>query len=400
MKNKIGVGTLILAILLVGMALVPPVSAQKENDYSVTTEDAFKHANVNMIDFIAADAPNFENWAGASIDPKPVELYDINGQKLFYQFSVYKAKKLIGTIDVCADKTLGHSINDIAFDPKPYKAAEAIKKSKEIAKKNYLTGEIKSTKMIVYSYPSIGAMTVVKDKTTGEEYKIFVDAYSLEEVQDKPATETELGVWSMYDQILKNGKDNNLKEWQKSDELSNSIEQAAVNKGVNINLVVTEENMNKLSTDAVITASASKKLGVPLRGQERDIYCGEASIQMISLYYGKPTPSQKSIYDYFFDPEDEPAGLNPSEMIYWAKNKWGKTGLLTSSCTSSGAITEINSYRPFYSMIPGHYRVCQGYLIQNGYTYLYINDPMPVGSSGTPKIERIDNSETKRIYVR
>ncbi|MGB9132509.1 MAG: C39 family peptidase [Methanosarcina sp.] len=400
MKNKIGVGTLILAILLVGMALVPPVSAQKENDYSVTTEDAFKHANANMIDFIAADAPNFENWAGASIDPKPVELYDINGQKLFYQFSVYKAKKLIGTIDVCADKTLGHSINDIAFDPKPYKAAEAIKKSKEIAKKNYLTGEIKSTKMVVYSYPSIGAMTVVKDKTTGEEYKIFVDAYSLEEVQDKPATETELGVWSMYDQILKNGKDNNLKEWQKSDELSNSIEQAAVNKGVNINLVVTEENMNKLSTDAVITASASKKLGVPLRGQERDIYCGEASIQMISLYYGKPTPSQKSIYDYFFDPEDEPAGPNPSEMIYWAKNKWGKTGLLTSSCTSSGAITEINSYRPFYSMIPGHYRVCQGYLIQNGYTYLYINDPMPVGSSGTPKIERIDNSETKRIYVR
>ncbi len=275
-----------------------------------------------------------------------------------------------------------------------------MKKSKEIAKKNYLTGEIKSTKMVVYSYPSIGAMTVVKDKTTGEEYKIFVDAYSLEEVQDKTATETELGVWSMYDQILKNGKDNNLKEWQKSDELSNSIEQAAVNKRVNINLVVTEENMNKLSTDAVITASASKKLGVPLRGQERDIYCGEASIQMISLYYGKPTPSQKSIYDYFFDPEDEPAGLNPSEMIYWAKNKWGKTGLLTSSCTSSGAITEINSYRPFYSMIPGHYRVCQGYLIQNGYTYLYINDPMPVGSSGTPKIERIDNSETKRIYVR
>ena len=33
-------------------------------------------------------------------------------------------------------------------------------------------------------------MTVVKDKTTGIEHRIFVDAI-LNEVEDKPATETE-----------------------------------------------------------------------------------------------------------------------------------------------------------------------------------------------------------------
>ncbi|MPN15269.1 hypothetical protein SDC9_162599 [bioreactor metagenome] len=38
----------------------------------------------------------------------------------------------------------------------------------------------------------------------------------------------------MYDRLLKNGKDNNLKEWEKSDQLTNSIEQAASNKGINI----------------------------------------------------------------------------------------------------------------------------------------------------------------------
>ncbi len=90
-KNKIGIG-IILLTMLVGITLIPSVSAQKEDNYSVTAEEAFKHANANMISFIAAKAPNFENWAGASIDPKPIELYDINGQKLFYQFSVYKEK--------------------------------------------------------------------------------------------------------------------------------------------------------------------------------------------------------------------------------------------------------------------------------------------------------------------
>jgi len=399
-KNKIAILTFLLSILI-SIMFTPAANAQKENVYGITADEAFEHANAQMISFIAAGAPKFENWAGASIDPKPLELYDINGQKLFYQFSVYKDSDLIGSIDIYANKMLGYSFNDIAFDPEPYKAVEAMKKSIETAKKNYPTGEITSTEMVVYSYPSIGAMTAVKDKTTGVESRIFIDAYTLDEIQDKPATETELGVWSMYDQILKKGKDKNLKEWEKSDQFKKSIKQTTANKGVNFNVAVTEENIKKLSNAAMITASTSKKLGVPCRGQESDIYCGEASIQMVSLYYGYPTPKQERIYDYFFDSEDEPAGLNPAEIIQWAGDKWNKTGYLTTNCTSSGAVNEINSYRPFYSMTSSHYRVCQGYLIQNGYTSMYINDPMPVGSNGTPKVERIGNgTEKKRIYVR
>lgn len=61
-KNKIGIGTLVLAVLLVGMILMPAASAQKEENYSVTAEEAFKHANVHMAKFIATDAPYFENW--------------------------------------------------------------------------------------------------------------------------------------------------------------------------------------------------------------------------------------------------------------------------------------------------------------------------------------------------
>ncbi|AAM06494.1 C39 family peptidase [Methanosarcina acetivorans] len=402
-RNKIGVSILVLATLLIGMVLMPAVSAQEEKNYSVTVEEAFKHANANMISFIAADAPGFENWTGASVDPKPVELYDINGQKLFYQFSVYKEKKLIGTIDIYANKTLGNSFNDITFDPETYKVAEAMKKSKEIAKNEYPDGEIKSTKMVVYSYPSIGAMTVIKDKVTGVKHRIFVDAYTLKEVEDKPATETEPGVWSMYEMKLENGVEENLKEWEKSDQFTKSIEQAAANKGVNINAAVTEENIEKLSGDATITPkSTSVTLGVPLRGQEDPYWCGPACIQMISLYYGYPTPTQNSIYYYFpFDPDEEPSsGLAANDVIIWAEDKWGKTGTYTNTCTTTGVTTEINNNRPFYSLTIDHFRVCQGYLIQNGYYYMYINDPMPVGSNGTPKIERIGSgTERKRVYI-
>ncbi|KKG07937.1 C39 family peptidase [Methanosarcina sp. 2.H.A.1B.4] len=405
-RNKIGVSILVLATLLVGMVLIPAVSAQEEKDYSVTAEEAFKHANANMISFIAADVPGFENWTGASIDPKPVELYDINGQKLFYQFSVYKEKKLIGTIDIYADKTLGHSFNDITFDPVPYKAAEAVKKSKEIANKNYPTGEIKSTNMVVYSYPKIGAMTVVKDKS-GDESRIFVDAYTLDEVQDKPATETEPGVWSMYEMKLENGVEENLKEWEKSDQLTKSIEQAAANKGININAAVTEENIEKLSGDAVTPKASGITLPVPKYGQENSVYCGPASCQMIGKYICNIYRTQNYIYDFqgWHDHNNLNGGISDSDArdyCYYTQQQGGlgqRGTVIDTTLNPMTAIGEINNNRPFFSLIKGHFRVCRGYLSSGSLVYLYIIDPEPIGS-GEYKIERSGENEIKRIYVR
>ncbi|AKB81922.1 GTPases - Sulfate adenylate transferase subunit 1 [Methanosarcina barkeri 3] len=399
---------MVFAIMLLMVALIPAVSAQKEDNYSVTAEEALEHANAHMISFIASDAPNFENWTGASIDPKPLELYDINGQKLFYQFSVYKNNNLIGRIDVCTDKTLGASVNNIEFGSKPFKVAEATKKSIEIAKNRYPTREIKSTNMVVYSYPRIGAMTVVKDKTTGKEYRIFVDAYTLDEVEDKPATEIEPGVWSMYDQLLMNGKDNNLKEWKKSDQLTNSIEQAASNKKVNINVSVTEENMKKLSTDAATTLITGKNLSVPLYGQERNYYCGPASCQMIGKYICNIYRTQNYIYDFqgWHNHNDPDGGISDSDAEDYCgysqqEGGLGQSGTQINTIMSfTTAKTEINNYRPFFTMIPGHFRVCYGYGDTGiGLYYIYINDPLPVGS-GHQTVEVNGAQERKRIYVR
>lgn len=259
-KNKIGIGVLVLATLLVGMVLMPAASAQKEDNYSVTAEEAFKHANTRMMAFVATENET-EKWEGASIDPKPLELYDISGQKLYYQFSVYKENNLISRIDIGANKTLGSALRRIEIDPKPYNVAEVIEKSIKTAKAKYPNGKIVSTNMVVYDYPSVGAMTVVKDKTTAVEHRIFVDAYTLEEVQDKPATETELGVWSMYEKISKDKLDKNLKDWQKSEQLTKTVEQEVNNIGIDISAPITEENIKKVSNKLNISSKMSTTTG-------------------------------------------------------------------------------------------------------------------------------------------
>jgi hypothetical protein len=237
-RNKIGTGVMLLAVLLVAISLVPAVSAQNETNYSVTEEVAFEHANAQIINFIA-DGGEFEEWKGASIDPKPLELYDPNGQKLYYQFSVYKNNSLIGRVDVGANKTLGQSIQVIELTPVLYNTNKAMKKSIETARNEYPDGEIKSTEMVVYCYPSIGTMTVIKDRASGKEHRIFVDAYTLEVIPDRPATEIESGIWSIFDQRLQNGVEGNLKSWQASDQLVKSIEQEVASKGICISVPVT-----------------------------------------------------------------------------------------------------------------------------------------------------------------
>ncbi|AKB17879.1 MULTISPECIES: C39 family peptidase [unclassified Methanosarcina] len=325
----------------------------------VTADEAFKHANAHMISFIAADA-DFEEWKEASIDSKPLELYDPTGQKLYHQFSVYKDNNIIGRIYIGADKQLGASVQLISFYPKPFDATEAMKKSIEIAKNECPDGSIESTKMVVYDYPAIGAMTVVKDKTTGYEHRIFVDAYTLDIVEDEPATETESGIWSIYEHRLKNGTEENLKDWQKSDQLTKYIEQEATDKGIDINVPITKDKIQKLIDDSVIKLVTSKTLNVPLYGQEASDYCAAASGKMIAKYYNVDH-TQTHIYEMM----DE-GGVIDDQIYYYVTSIFegglGKTGTFDDGTPIFSQLkSKINNYRPVVSLIPGHVRVCRGY---------------------------------------
>ena len=384
-------------MLLVGMVLMPAASAQKEDNYSLTAEEAFKHANAHMAKFIATDAPYFENWTGASIDPKPLELYDPTGQKLYYQFSVYKNNNLVGIIDIGADKKLGQTVQLVELNPKPFDATEAMKKSIEIAKNEHPDGKIKLTQMVVYDYPLIGAMTVVKDKTTGDEYRIFVDVHTLDVVPDEPATETKRGIWSIYEQRLKNGIDENLKNWQESDNLTKSVEYKAANLEINMSTPITEENMEKLSSNVVTTATTNT-LNVPLYGGEKTYYCGPATAQMIAKYYGV-SHTQDYIYGIMGATAPQGTTVNHQFTYYTSSQGLAKTHSAKDYDLYFGeVVTEINNNRPIKSGVSGHARACVGYYYDTGEQLLALNDPSPQWT-GSYQLEAF-GSEINRIYVR
>lgn len=253
--------------------------------------------------------------------------------------------------------------------------------------------------MVVYDYPLFGAMTVVKDKATGDEHRIFVDVYTLEVVPDKPATETERGIWSIYEQRLKNGIDENLKAWQESDNLTKFIERKTTSMEINISAPVTDEQMKKLSGDATIKATATTKtLNVPLYGQTTNYYCAPASAQMIAAYYGV-SHSQDYIYGIMGGVAPNGVDLNRQLTYYKSSQGLAKTNSVKDyDLYFNEAVTEINNNRPYVSGLTGHARACVGYYYAPGDQVLAINDPSPMWS-GEYLLESF-GSEVDRIYVR
>lgn len=131
---------------------------------------------------------------------------------------------------------------------------------------------------------------------------------------------------------------------------------------------------------------------------------------MVCKYYNKPAPipSQETIYLgaglWSWNPGSiGTSGLSVDDIVKWATYRWEKTGTIATRLFNSDAILEIENSRPFFSMIPNHFQLCRGYIVQDGYTYLRLNDPMPIGSTygNLGLLERIyGSSEMERIYVR
>ncbi|MFV8415395.1 C39 family peptidase [Methanosarcina mazei] len=308
--------------------------------------------------------------------------------------------------------------------------AEVMEKSIETAKAKYPTGKIVSTNMVVYDYPNVGAMTTVKDKTTGVEHRIFVDAYTLEEVQDKPATKTELGVWSMYEQVSKDKVDENLKDWQKSEQFTKKLEQEINDIGIDIGEPITEENIKKLgnklntsskvipspynstvmptttdsSTKALLSDSTQVLLDVPLYGQEKNFYCVPATAKMIAAWHGY-SYTQDYIYQKMGGTNGDVIGIGPTKAEEWYKLSRSEGGLgatrsyKTTTLSFTKAMSEIDYYRPFNSITSSHCRACAGYWVfyDSADDCLLINDPW---NGGTDYWEAVSGSpEGMRIYV-
>ena len=402
-KGILMVALLVATALMVGLFGSTAYSAGEYSvgDYVVSEEKALEHATVYMLDAVLTQTPGLEEWRGAMVNPEPLTIYDINGKKLFYEFSVEKNGKMVGRIKASASAELGPSVYTLAIGPRPWDASTAIEKAKELAQQEY-DGEIISAKLVCYSYPKIGVMvTFVDQPVTEEKRRMIIDAGDYSIIPNRKPEAEGIGVWSLYESIPEEEKSQRIAEWEKNDKFVSSVTEKAKSLGI-VDLTakaLSEEELKSLE-EQIGGDRGQTVLGVPLYGQTNDFRCCVASAQMIAAWY------------FVTHTQDHIAGVMgcgdgslcwpDQELLYYKGARpdgLGKVGSFTDySPTFDEAKTEISHARPFRSSVPYHCRVCIGYR-----TYpeqLRINDPWPE-NQGDAYWENWEGvTHTHNIYVK
>ena len=397
----------------------------REPQLPVSKKRAKEHAILAMRRAWAGDTREFKAWNKYQIDPEPLVIYDLNGQILFYEFTIKDAKKVVGSIKTAASKIIGAPVVTMEFGERSWDADKATKAAKKQFKKLFPNATVKETELVCYSYPKIGIRVFFnKDKN------VIFDIASMELIERYASDASDdFACRSFYTDISESDARNREKKWDIADK---ELEQIRATTPKALQTDVSARDVVKLKdslllqpsweipTNIMIPATRSKTLRFSPRcsahecfelvAQQTSVYCAVATGQMILDFYryhytqdeiatamstgagGTTNPNQVNGY--------ESLSNNALDATYDGSANWVE------------ARNEINANRPLKSGISGHARACAGWKQEQIYMlgktpkrWLKIYDPWPwnanICKGGRVYWESWDAvNHTNFIYVR
>jgi hypothetical protein len=399
----------------------------REEEYSVPKEKALDHAATRMLIGVVTKTPGLEGWKGATVNPQPLVIHDINGKLLFFEFSVEKAGKIVGRLKASASKVLGPAVYTAEIGPRLWDADKAAEQAKKIAQKKFRNATIMSTQLVCYSYPKLGIMVVMADPKTKEETgRIVVDVASFEIVPEAPTEEDTvgIGIWSMYDSIPQKDRRDRISRWEADDKLQEFVKNEAKKLKISLRARLSERDFGAMETalgkvlakrlvEKKVSKGAAnpsfstgkiqlieipwiieKRIQLTLHGQQHCVWCACASGQMI-LQHHRYCYEQIDIATAMgtaWSPDSCGGGTSYNGIVNGMESlSRNYLDAVRLSPTWSWTKSEIDQDQPLVSCIPGHARACSGYRRFNWlpwlpwpiHRHLYIYDPWPPDANNT-----------------
>lgn len=313
---------------------------------------------------IGAPGSNSTDWTNATVNPDPLVIYDPNGKKLFYQFTVENNGINIGAIKVAASKVLGNPIRTIEFYSEDWDMKKEVEDAKKLIAKDNKNVNVTSSKVVCYSYPKMGIMADIQESKSKEEKNKLFD-FSGSEIIDESINDTSsfkvADIWSLYSEIPEEELEERLTAWGEYDKRAKKI----------------ADNNFKGDEVQIKIAGVQKTLPFTRYTQENDYYCAPATGKMIAKYYNV-THTQTYIAGKMLVVEG--LGTSDTDQVKYYKRSSGLnkcSSYSDSSPTWIEAKNEIYANRPLATLLSsGHTRACAGYCQgTDGKYYLYIYDP-------------------------
>ena len=104
---------------------VTMIDHRKEPKSPVSDKKAREHVKFTLIkNWIGVRG--FEDWFKVRLEEKPLIIYDLNGQTLFYEYQVTLENNTVGLVKASASKVLGSPVPQIQLGPRRWTPEVAI----------------------------------------------------------------------------------------------------------------------------------------------------------------------------------------------------------------------------------------------------------------------------------
>jgi len=383
--------SILLALLLAAMVIVPLVSADNSNSAStqvmskgyaisenfIPIETARSHATIKIAESVETGMLD-DVWSEATISQEPLIIYDIDGNPLFYQFTLTKDGKKIGEILSSGNKVAGISIKQFS-EPGAYDLASRADLAKKITKELYPEFSVKSTRIVCYNYPAMGVMVNIINPQTHEEKSYLYNADSLEIISmEKTTRDNGLSVRSYYADIPESAYQERIANWEREDAYLSKIADSAREKSISIRQEISSQKSTISMSTAMYPSGCSDTLcempkGFPTVDQGSNGWCQAATAWVISKYYhpsmtrtltnvastmqadpvtGATWSNELNYYTNSYQSGGASGGLGKTNSYYRTTNP---------SLTYEIIRTEILNQHPLKVGYNGHSRACIGY---------------------------------------
>ncbi|MFY9301604.1 MAG: hypothetical protein WAO91_10510 [Candidatus Nitrosotenuis sp.] len=323
----------------------------------VSIKDALEYARFELYTIVTPVPEGFER---PNISKKPQLIYDLNGSLLFYEFSILRKGREIGTMKIDSNMFFTSPVVTLELGESEWNVKKAREKAETILKQKYPYIKDFRTKLVCYSFPKIGVGIFSQRE---REALIIVDVtdYSVapsEEVSEERNTEG-FGKWSLYDE-MKEHRQRAAKEWEEFKTKLSEMKRKIAGKSKKF-AIKTITDIVKFQHKTVQYCTHGKShFCFKLHGQENYYYCTVACCQMILDYYR-----------YYFQQNFIANSMNvingggafPIEQVSCINHiaNHHLTATLDTAPTWEKARDEINNNRPLKEGIKRHARVCVGW---------------------------------------
>lgn len=344
-------------------------------------------------------------------------IHDVNGEVLFLRVPIERPREPLGFADVAVHPAMGEALLATSIGAKWDAAALGEAGRKAARALGVKDAERASLRFVAYSFPKIALQFLVKDTEVAllELFTWVPVPPAKREANVEPPSNFER--WSFLDEMPDDERadrvkrfDDRLRRWRDYFRTPPRLELIDSRRLIDL-LELTrpllfstrELHFSRRNTDHVTCYE--------LRGQETNVWCVAASVQMVLDFYRYEYTQVRLASELGLGTLTNPNGLPYSRdgdvvTVLEAMTLNALDASMNTSPTFSEFVSEINANRPLISFVPGHSRTVAGYLRSflsivgaAPFRGLLVYDPWPPNAGVITRWENFNATTYRRTFT-